>query len=57
MPMKRLISTLREMQIVNYAIALMERKPLLVEPKQTVSAVFPIVFVKRKSAVTENSTS
>lgn len=55
--MKRLISTLREMQIVNYAIALMDRKPMLVEPKRTVSIVFPIVFVKRKSTVTETAIS
>ena len=57
MLMKRLISTLREMQIVNYAIALMDRKPMLVEPKRTVSIVFPIVFIKRKSTVTETAIS
>ena len=46
--MKRLISTLREIQIVDYAITLMNKKSVLVEPKRTASIVFPIIFIRRK---------
>jgi|GEM_PF-6406175 len=46
--MKRLISTLREIQIVDYAISLLNKKSMLVEPKRTASTVFPIVFVRKK---------
>ena len=48
MLMKRLMSTLREIQIVDYAISLMNQKSVLVEPKRTKSIVFPIIFVRRK---------
>ena len=46
--MKRLMSTLREIQIVDYAITLLNEKNVLVEPKRTASRVFPIIFVRKR---------
>lgn len=52
--MNRILSYKREEQLIAYVIWLMDSNNQMIEPIETSSSIFPIIFRKRKELFNEN---
>lgn len=52
--MNRILSYNREEQLIAYVIWLMDSNNQMIEPIETSSSIFPIIFRKRKELFNEN---